>query len=172
MASERVAILDTIDQLPRGRPATENRQNFVDKNQVAILAGFGNRETARQARIVVERGPAELIAALDRGAVSISAAAAGLRQQPEKIARHPREKARPTFDAAEAQVIPQARAVMLTQMSRLLRVDPGKTAVAIVHALGVARSDIAPLPTSQRVDAGRGCLRALGVDAADLRPIG
>ena len=73
--SERVAIERAIQRLSVGRPSKENRQNLVDKDQSARLSGFGNRETARQARTVVEKGTPQLVEAMDRGEVSISAAA-------------------------------------------------------------------------------------------------
>jgi ParB-like chromosome segregation protein Spo0J len=76
--SERVAIEREInaeiERHPVGRG--KRRQNFGRIcERSAGLAGFGNRETARQARKVVEHGAPELIQAMDQGGISISAAA-------------------------------------------------------------------------------------------------
>ncbi|KJU83883.1 ParB-like nuclease domain protein [Candidatus Magnetobacterium bavaricum] len=64
------------------RTDKELPQNFVEVTRgketleiAAELAGFGNKETYRQAKSVVEHGTPELIAALGSGNVSISAAA-------------------------------------------------------------------------------------------------
>lgn len=61
--SERVAILQTIERKPEGNQF--NSQNLASSATAAKLAGFGNRETARQATRVVERGTSELVAAMD-----------------------------------------------------------------------------------------------------------
>lgn len=50
--SERMAILRTIDRKPRGDQARS--QNFATVDEAARIAGFGNRETARQAEEVVK----------------------------------------------------------------------------------------------------------------------
>lgn len=55
--SERVAILSAISPPNGGDRVSEQRQNFVfDKHEAASKAGFGNYETARQARAVVQSG--------------------------------------------------------------------------------------------------------------------
>ena len=75
--SERVAIGIHIEkQMPERRG---KRQNFDGLNGrtddiAAKRAGFGNRQTFRQAKKVIECGTAELIDALDKGILSISAA--------------------------------------------------------------------------------------------------
>jgi ParB-like chromosome segregation protein Spo0J len=76
--SERVAIEREInaeiERQPTGRgKCGQNFGRICDRS--ALFAGFGNRETARQARKVVEQGAPELIEAMDRGEVSISTAA-------------------------------------------------------------------------------------------------
>lgn len=81
--SERVAIMDAISRHSVGRPTEDNRQNLVDKDTAAKLSGFGNRETARQARTVVERGIPELVEAMDAGDIAISKAAEIARAEPE-----------------------------------------------------------------------------------------
>jgi ParB-like chromosome segregation protein Spo0J len=84
--SERVAILEALARKPVGHPS-DNRQDLVDKDEAAKLAGFSNRETARQATAVVREGVPELVEAVDRGAVSIDAAAAIVKQPPEEQKR-------------------------------------------------------------------------------------
>ncbi len=58
--SERVAILEAIETRGRGRPAS-NSQNIANCDEAPKRAGFGNRETARQAKRVVEDGVLELV---------------------------------------------------------------------------------------------------------------
>jgi hypothetical protein len=72
--SERIAILETIERKREGRPAG-NSQNIASLPEAAKAAGFSNRETARQARIVVKRGTAELVEAMDLGQIAIEPAA-------------------------------------------------------------------------------------------------
>jgi ParB family chromosome partitioning protein len=80
-ASERVAIAKTLEeQLPERRGNPSIRQKFDELNGrtddfVAEKAGFGNRQSFRQAKKVVENGTPRLIQAMDRGRVSIFAAA-------------------------------------------------------------------------------------------------
>jgi hypothetical protein len=93
------------------------------------------------------------------------------RQQPASKGTKPRETL-PKLDAADAAAVRQSRPMMLIQLSSLLRIDTGKTLEEIVRALRDARSVIAALPKETRIATARGCLRALGLDEADLRPIG
>lgn len=81
--SERVEIGKALEAElgeRRGRP-TEIVQNFAQlpgektRDMAAKAAGFGNAETYRQAKKVVEEGAPELIEAMDSGKVSVSAAA-------------------------------------------------------------------------------------------------
>lgn len=83
--SERVAIAMAIaDELNerRGRPRSAEKVQEIapiprgEKTRAfaAKKAGFGNHETFRQARHVVEKAEPELVDAMDRGVVSISAA--------------------------------------------------------------------------------------------------
>ncbi len=55
--SERVAIWRTIEQKPHGDQARS--QNFATVDQAAKLAGFGNRESARQAEEIVRAAEEE-----------------------------------------------------------------------------------------------------------------
>lgn len=69
----------------------------------AKKAGFGNAETYRQAKKVVDKGVPELVEAMDAGEVSISAAA--------KVAALPQEKQREILSPAAQEGAPYARAV-------------------------------------------------------------
>lgn len=77
--SERVAILEAIETFKAGDNQHTGKQNFADQrmtvDQAAKQAGLGNKETARQAKKVVDDGSPELIEAVDDGRVSVSAAA-------------------------------------------------------------------------------------------------
>lgn len=82
--SERVAIGLTIERVipeRRGRPS-KIVQNFAQvspgvktREVAAKAAGFGNPETYRQAKRVVEEGAPELVDAMDAGVAAISTAA-------------------------------------------------------------------------------------------------
>ena len=100
--SERVAIARAIAEEMeerRGRPSKEKGQNFVqlsdDENRAvergqktaefaAKKAGFGNRETFRQAETVVVKAEPELVEAMDSGKVSVFSAYKASREEPEK----------------------------------------------------------------------------------------
>nr|WP_263481017.1 ParB N-terminal domain-containing protein [Pseudosulfitobacter pseudonitzschiae] len=93
--SERVAIARAIADEIGGRQGQrtdmELPQNIaeVSKGQetrefAAKKAGFGNRETFRQAEAVTERAAPELVEAMDTGKVSIFAAHKALRETPER----------------------------------------------------------------------------------------
>jgi hypothetical protein len=80
--SERVAILQTIKRKPRGDQ--RRSQNFVTADTAAKMAGFGNRETARQAETVVARGVSQLVQTMDSGGAAISVAAKVASLEPEQ----------------------------------------------------------------------------------------
>jgi hypothetical protein len=91
--SEKVAIARALKEMigeRRGRPSadetatTEIRQNFGEftpapgertSEVIAETAGFGNDETLRQAERVLDQAVPEVVAAMDEGSLSISAAA-------------------------------------------------------------------------------------------------
>ena len=74
--SERVAIEETLRvDLRSGKILPPDGDKDRIKDEAARLAGFGNRETARQAKKVVDHGAPELVDAMDAGQVSISVAA-------------------------------------------------------------------------------------------------
>lgn len=91
--SERVAIARAIaDEMDerRGRPTEEKVQKFAHFEEgqkttdfAAKRAGFGNRETFRQAEAVVEQAEPELVEAMDQGKVSVFAAYKAAKQEPE-----------------------------------------------------------------------------------------
>lgn len=75
--SERVAIATAIEkQMPERRGKRQNLDGFNGRTDdiAAKRAGFGNRQTYRQAMKVVDNGTVKLIQAMDDGRVSISAA--------------------------------------------------------------------------------------------------
>jgi protein gp37/ParB-like chromosome segregation protein Spo0J len=84
--SERVAIGKAIEELIGSRQGKSDDASLVEKfpqvadgsktrEVAAKAAGFGNDKTYRDAKKVVEDGAPELLAAMDAGEVSISAAA-------------------------------------------------------------------------------------------------
>jgi ParB-like chromosome segregation protein Spo0J len=110
--SERVAILETIEQSVERHPGarTDLNQNFGRgervADEVARRAGFGNRETARQAAAVVTEGAPELVEAMDKGAIKISAAAEIAKLPPaqqQRIVDLPPEERREAVRQARAQ---------------------------------------------------------------------
>lgn len=82
-ASERVAILQAIGRKPEGGQSADC-QDLVSRDDAAKQAGFWNRETARQATAVVDHGTSELVDAMDKGEVSIDAAAV-IAKQPAEV---------------------------------------------------------------------------------------
>lgn len=74
--SERVAILETIERMKQGRRTDLEHSVRVPNVATASKAvGFGSESTARNAQTVVRSGVAELVAAMDRGAIGIRPAA-------------------------------------------------------------------------------------------------
>lgn len=94
--SERVAIARAIaneigDRRGTNQHSKEVPQNIADAHKgqetrefAAKKAGFGNRESFRQAEAVTERAAPELVEAMDSGKVSIFAAHKALRDTPEQ----------------------------------------------------------------------------------------
>lgn len=93
--SERVAIAEAVKAEIGNRQGqrtdkTEPVQNFAQveggqktREAVAKAAGFGNAETYRQAKAVVDRAIPELVKAMDAGNVAISTAAKLVSAPPE-----------------------------------------------------------------------------------------
>lgn len=80
--SERVAILETLathrhggDRKSDEAKSDQEQLTVLDRDQAARQAGLGNRETARCAKIAVDRGSPEVVAAMDDARLSISKAA-------------------------------------------------------------------------------------------------
>jgi N6-adenosine-specific RNA methylase IME4 len=82
--SERVNIAEAVARAAgerRGRPSENNVQKIAQLAQgkktreiAAEKSGFGNHETYRQAKKVMEHGAPELVAAMDKGAIPPSVA--------------------------------------------------------------------------------------------------
>jgi ParB-like chromosome segregation protein Spo0J len=77
--SERDAIRRAIGHKPEGRPA-ENSADRPSYAEAAKQAGFDSERTARKVGAVVEHGTPELVEAMDKGDVSIDAAAVMAKQ--------------------------------------------------------------------------------------------
>jgi N6-adenosine-specific RNA methylase IME4 len=76
--SERIAIRESLVRFRHGGDRrSDQAQNFALEraDELARRLGFGNRESARQAALVVERAAPEVIGAMDSGIVAISIAA-------------------------------------------------------------------------------------------------
>lgn len=71
--SERVAILQTIERMKKGRPE-KNLPRVESFQSAARSVGF-SKSTASNAQAVVARGVPELVEAMDRGAIGIRPAA-------------------------------------------------------------------------------------------------
>ncbi len=109
--SERVAIGTAVEAElgeRRGRPSEENPQNLAEysgretRDIAAGKSGFGNGESYRQAKAIVEKGTPELIEAVDRGDVSINAGA--------QVARLPEPEQREILASGPKAAIEAARA--------------------------------------------------------------
>ena len=109
--SERVAIGRAVEESlgeRRGRPSEKKPQHVAEysgretRDIAAEKSGFGNAETYRQAKAIVEKGTPELVEAVDRGDVSIRAAA--------ELARLPVPKQREIVAAGSRTVVEAARA--------------------------------------------------------------
>ena len=108
--SERVAIAKELEDgigERRGGPRRNQRPGSKaqiiadDKDQLSgketrayasKVAGFGNHETRRQARLVVELGSPELVAKMDSGKITINAAYKEIQNTEKKIERDKRMK--------------------------------------------------------------------------------
>lgn len=112
--SERVAIGKAVEQAigeRRGRPV-ENVQEIAQlpkgqktREEAAEKSGFGNAETYRQAKAIVENGAPELVEAVDAGKISIHAA--------EAIATLPHDEQVVIAEGAPADVItPSTRSIV------------------------------------------------------------
>lgn len=88
--SERVAIAAEVERKMAERRGRDNPQNIaelkgMETRQIAAeKAGFGNRETLRQAKVVVATNDNELIEAMDTGKVAISTAALATKLEQEE----------------------------------------------------------------------------------------
>jgi len=126
--SERVAIRETLERKGAGRPS-ENRQDLVDKDEAARLAGFANRETARQATSVVHHGTPELVEAMDKSEVSIDAAA--------QIAKQPAEEQNRVLGLPKT----ERRAAVRKMRAAPAKPAPEKTTLLLFHIPPTAPSE-------------------------------
>lgn len=106
--SERVAIVQAMNpQKVGGDRKSDQKQNLANDrptiDDAAKAAGFGNRETYRQARTVVANGAPELVEAMDKGEVSPSAAS--------EVARLPRNEQREVLKQGPAAVAEKAKEI-------------------------------------------------------------
>lgn len=111
--SERVAIGRALEELigeRRGRPSADIVENFPQfeggvktRDLAAQKAGFGNARTYQQAKSVVESGTPELVAALESGKVSVSAAA--------DVATLPRDQQTEIVARGEKEILEAAKAI-------------------------------------------------------------
>jgi hypothetical protein len=68
-----VLVLGVVERKPLGDQ--RRSQDIATVGKAVKSVGFSNRETARQARIVVRRGTPELVEAMDLGQIAIEPAA-------------------------------------------------------------------------------------------------
>ncbi len=114
-ASERVEIGKALEARLGERRGKDNRQNVAElkgrrsDDIAAQRAGFGNRTTYEQAKKVVEKAVDEVIAQMDAGDLSVSAAALIAGQPPERqheIAQLPKEEKRAEVRKLRRQDLP------------------------------------------------------------------
>lgn len=157
--SERVAIARAIAgeiTERRGRPTEEKRQNFAEfqKGQrttdfAAKKAGFGNRETFRQAEHVVDHAEPEIVEAMDTGVISISAA----RRAADKPAEAQREIAsgrRTIADIERASA--RERREQTAAEHPLIKVQTITDAVTDIADCGLAPKEFARLAQGPALD--------------------
>lgn len=96
--SERIAIFRSIETVKAGRPEKirpRGDELITDTDKAAKLAGFAGRGTAYRAEKVVKDGIPELVEAMDKGEVTITAAS--------KIAAQPRHEQKRHLVQAKAE---------------------------------------------------------------------
>jgi ParB-like chromosome segregation protein Spo0J len=157
--TERYAILQAIGRKPEGNQV--NSQDLVSYPTAALRAGFSNPETARQVGKVIEHGTPELVDAMDKGEVSINAAAVITKQEPEvqrDIVKKPKRERKAavrtlrvsTTDLAAARSMnaPPHALAQLEQEAVSMRIPhkPQGAAAAIIRNL--SRDDIRELITA------------------------
>ena len=138
--SERIAIHETLQRKPLGDQ--RRSEDLPTVSEAAKLAGFGNERTARQARHVVEHGTQELVAAMDKGDLSIDAAALVAGEPPERqqeILGQPETERRRTINTLGYRAarntpapitIEEAAAVEAARATAPPAIDPAQAAAA------------------------------------------
>lgn len=109
-------LVQDFAEVPKGQKTKE----FASKR-----AGFGNRETYRQAEAVVDRAEPELVEAMDSGKVSVFAAHKAIRETPERQ----REIAKTGYTAQDAE-----RDRVADVKRKLARQHPGVQVQSIIDA--------------------------------------
>jgi 16S rRNA G966 N2-methylase RsmD len=160
--SERVAIGRAVEEElgeRRGNPnfksaIPENFPEFVGRETrelAAERAGFGNPKTYQQAKVVIESGAPELVDAVDKGEVSVSAAAEvatlPIDEQTEIVAkgeeeiirtanRIKREKKEQRIAARKQEVSKKAASIPPSSERYILRNEP------CINALDIAENSV------------------------------
>ena len=124
--SERVEILAAIETFSHGgtRRGVQEQNFAVDKNEAAKRAGLGNRETARQAKSVVDNGAPELVEAMDNGTpISTAADIATLTKEEQAEIIRLGEKA--TLDAAKEIRKKRSEASSAARIDKIAEISAG-----------------------------------------------
>jgi N6-adenosine-specific RNA methylase IME4/ParB-like chromosome segregation protein Spo0J len=128
--SERTAIGREIEVYVGERRGRDNPQNLAElkgketRTIAAEKAGFGNAETYRQAKAIVENGAPELIAAVDANDISVSAGAA--------IALLPRNEQAAIVEAGPANVVEAAKKIRTDRADQKRQDNAALKATAII----------------------------------------
>ncbi|MBF0098377.1 MAG: ParB N-terminal domain-containing protein [Magnetococcales bacterium] len=178
--SERVAIGRKIEEFLGNRrgqrtdiTAQQLQENFPEvqpgqqtRDIAAEKSGFGNGKTYQQAKTVVANGTQELVDAMDRGDVSISAAATIAKLPPaeqQAVVAGGKdaalERVRQVRDAKNAAVVSQANQIRREQKKA---VQDERAAVA-VHA----NQSLSPISDRFRIIHGN-CEQALSLEAGSV----
>lgn len=137
--SERVEILKAVEETLSGRRGGDtstgeqrNVQNFAQckgKKSLEIAAekaGFGNKETARQAKKVVDEGAPELVQAMDEGRLKPSVAVDLLEKpKPEQVLLASKEKEKEAKLAAKDIRAEKARARRTERIEKIAEISKG-----------------------------------------------
>lgn len=139
-ASERIAIGKAMEEALGERRGGDtstgeqrNKENFPEckgkqtRDIAAEKAGFGNGKTYQQAKKVVDDGAAELVAAMDKGVVSISAAADVATLPKEEQAVIVAKGEREILEAAKNIRAEKAKAKRAERIEKIVEISKGNT---------------------------------------------
>ncbi len=156
-ASERVAIAEAIKAEIGNRQGqrtdrAELPQNFAEvsgqetRQIAAKAAGFGNAETYRQAKTVVEKAEPALVQAMDKGEIAVSTAAT-LASAPAEVQRQavaqPKQApklAKATAKTKKAPPRPNAGKAMIAVRDAMANLAPIEEMLSISDARTLARN--------------------------------